>query len=218
MTGKILELMKNGHIIVPRTLLTNYKKLKLTDKELIVLIYLLGTKEFDPEKISEDLNIKLPDVLKLIDNLTNKDILKISVKSGKVCEEYIDLDEMYNKLAMTIINDKKEVPKTTIYDKFEKEFGRTLSPMEYEIIGAWIDGNYSEEIIGLALKEAVYNGVSNLRYIDKILSEWRKKGIKSEKDVKAEREKRSKQKPKKEVFEYDWLNENDWKLSRWIIS
>ena len=209
MTGKILELMKNGHIIVPRILLTNYKKLKLTDKELIVLIYLLGTKEFDPEKISEDLNIKLPDVLKLIDNLTNKDILKISVKSGKVCEEYIDLDEMYNKLAMTIINDKKEVPKTTIYDKFEKEFGRTLSPMEYEIIGAWIDGNYSEEIIGLALKEAVYNGVSNLRYIDKILSEWRKKGIKSEKDVKAEREKRSKQKPKKEVFEYDWLNEND---------
>ena len=209
MTGKILELLKNGHIIVPMALLQNYKKLKLTDKELIVLIYLLGTKEFDPEKISEDLNIKLPDVLKLIDNLTNKDILKISVKSGKVCEEYIDLDEMYNKLAMKIINDKKEVPKTTIYDKFEKEFGRTLSPMEYEIIGAWIDGNYSEEIIGLALKEAVYNGVSNLRYIDKILSEWRKKGIKSEKDVKAEREKRSKQKPKKEVFEYDWLNEND---------
>lgn len=209
MTGKILELMKNGHIVVPRALLTNYKKLKLTDKELIVLIYLLGTKEFDPEKISEDLNIKLPDVLKLIDNLTSKDILKISVKSGKVCEEYIDLDEMYNKLAMTIINDKKEVPKTTIYDKFEKEFGRTLSPMEYEIIGAWIDSNYSEETIELALKEAVYNGVSNLRYIDKILSEWRKKGITSEKDVKAEREKRAKQKPKKEVFEYDWLNEND---------
>ena len=163
MTGKILEHMKNGHIIVPRTLLTNYKKLKLTDKELIILIYLLGTTEFDPEKISEDLNIKLPDVLKLIDNLTSKDILKISVKSGKVCEEYINLDEMYNKLAMTIINDKKEPPKTTIYDNFEKEFGRTLSPMEYEIIGAWLDGNYDENIIKLALKEAIYNGVSNLR-------------------------------------------------------
>ena len=209
MTGKILELMKNGHIMVPRALLTNYKKLKLTDKELIVLIYLLGTAEFDPEKISEDLNIKLPDVLKLIDNLTSKDILKISVKSGKICEEYIDLDEMYNKLAMTMINEKKEVPKTTIYDKFEKEFGRTLSPMEYEIIGAWLDGNYTEELIELALKEAVYNGVSNLRYIDKILSEWYKKGIKTESDIKKEREKRSKQKPKKEVFDYDWLNEKD---------
>lgn len=209
MTGKILELMKNGHIMVPRALLTNYKKLKLTDKELIILIYLLGTAEFDPEKISEDLNIKLPDVLKLIDNLTSKDILKISVKSGKICEEYIDLDEMYNKLAMTMINEKKETPKTTIYDKFEKEFGRTLSPMEYEIIGAWLDGNYTEELIELALKEAVYNGVSNLRYIDKILSEWYKKGIKTESDIKKEREKRSKQKPKKEVFDYDWLNEKD---------
>ena len=209
MTGKLLELMKNGSIIVPRALLQNYKKLKLTDKELIVLIYLLGTNEFDPEKISKDLNIKLQDTLKLIDSLTNKDMLKISVKSGKICEEYIDLDEMYNHLAMSMINDKTETPKTTIYDKFEKEFGRTLSPMEYEIIGAWLDGQYSENLIELALKEAIYNGVSNLRYIDKILSEWHKKGIKTENDIKKQREVRSKQQPKKEVFEYDWLNEND---------
>ena len=198
MTSKILELMKHGHIIVPMALLQNYKKMKLTDKELIILIYLLGSNEFDPEKISKDLNIKLPDTLKLIDSLTSKDMLKIAVKSGKVCEEYIDLDEMYNKLVMNIINDKSETPKTTIYDKFEKEFGRTLSPMEYEIIGAWIDGNYTEELIELALKEAVYNGVSNLRYIDKILSEWHKKGIKSEDDIKKEREKHRKQKTKKE--------------------
>lgn len=209
MTGKILELLKHGHILIPMALLQNYKKLKLTDKELIILIYLLGTNEFNPEKISKDLNIKHLDVLKLIDDLTNKDILKISVKSGKVCEEYIDLDEMYNKLAMNIINDKKEMPKTTIYDKFEKEFGRTLSPMEYEIIGAWLDDNYNENLIELALKEAIYNGVSNLRYIDKILSQWRKKGIKTENDIKKEREKREKQNPKKEVFDYDWLNEND---------
>lgn len=209
MTGKIIELMKHGHILVPMALLQNYKKLKLTDKELIVLIYLLGANEFDPEKMSKDLNIKLADILKLIDSLTSKDMLKISVKSGKVCEEYIDLDEMYNKLAMSMINDKEEAPKTTIYDKFEKEFGRTLSPMEYEIIGAWIDGNYTEQLIELALKEAIYNGVSNLRYIDKILSEWHKKGIKTENDIKKDREKRNKQKPKKEVFDYDWLNEKD---------
>ena len=208
MTGKILELLKNGHILVPMALLQNYKKLKLTDKELIILIYLLGVNEFDPEKISKDLNIKLSDVLKLIDNLTSKDILKISVKSGKVCEEYIDLDEMYNKLVISMMSEK-EPTKTTIYDKFEKEFGRTLSPMEFEIIGAWIDNNYTEELILLALKEAVYNGASNLRYIDKILSEWRKKGIKTENDIKKEKERRIKQPPKKEVFEYDWLNEND---------
>ena len=62
MTGKIIELMKHGHILVPMALLQNYKKLKLTDKELIVLIYLLGANEFDPEKMSKDLNIKLADI------------------------------------------------------------------------------------------------------------------------------------------------------------
>lgn len=207
MTGKIIEILKEGHIVIPKILLQNYKKLKITDKELIVLIYLLGNNEFDPEKISNDLNIKLTDILKLIDSLTNKDILKISVKSGKVCEEYINLDELYNKLALTMINEKQEENKTTIYDIFEKEFGRTLSPTEYEIIGAWQD-NYPENLITLALKEAIYNGVKNLRYIDRILTEWNSKGIQTESDIKKEREKHTK-KPKKEVFDYDWLNEND---------
>ena len=207
MTGKIIEILKEGHIVIPKILLQNYKKLKITDKELIVLIYLLGNNEFDPEKISNDLNIKLTDILKLTDSLTNKDILKIPVKSGKVCEEYINLDELYNKLALTMINEKQEENKTTIYDIFEKEFGRTLSPTEYEIIGAWQD-NYPENLITLALKEAIYNGVKNLRYIDRILTEWHSKGIQTESDIKKEREKHTK-KPKKEVFDYDWLNEND---------
>ena len=138
MTGKILELLQNGNIMIPTVLLQNYKYLKITDKELIILIYLIGNPEFDPEKISKDLNIKLPDTLKLIDSLSNKEILKISVKSGKICEEYIDLTGLYKKLTMCIINEKEEKEKNTIYDKFEKEFGRTLSPMEYEIIGAWL--------------------------------------------------------------------------------
>ena len=49
-----------------------------------------------------------------------------------------------------------------------------LSPMEYEIIKAWLDNDMSEELIKEALKEATFNGVSNLRYIDKILYEWGK--------------------------------------------
>ena len=76
--------------------------------------------------------------------------------------------------------------------------------MEYEIIGAWLDDNYKEEIIEEALKEAIYNGVTNLKYIDKILSEWRKKGIKEKADIKTKNKPKN---PKKEVFEYDWLNE-----------
>ena len=205
MTSKIIELLKNGTITVPKLLLTNYKKLKITEKELILIIYLSDSIDFDPEKISKDLNIKIPDVLKMIDNLTKKDILKIEMTKGSVVSEIINMDELYNKLALSIINEKEE-KKTTIYDKIESEFGRTLSPVEYQIIGAWLDDNYSEEIIEEALKEAVFSDAKSLKYIDRILSSWRSKGIKTKEDIKR---KPQNKKTKKEVFEYDWLNEQD---------
>ena len=207
MTGKIIELIKNGSISFPKLLLTNYKKLKITDKELILIIYLMNNNEFDPERISKDLDIKTNETLRIIDNLLKKDILKFEMTKGAICDEHINLDEIYNKLALILINEKEEKT-TTLYDTFEKEFARTLSPTEYQIIGAWLDSNYTEELIEEALKEAVYNGVNNLKYIDKILSEWQKKGIKTKQDIKKEHEKHSK-KPKKEVFEYDWLNDRD---------
>ena len=202
MTSKVIELIKNGTIIVPTLLLTNYKKLKIKEKELILVLYLINNNDFDPERISNDLDLKIEDVLKLIDSLSKKDILKIKATTNKVYEEKVLLDELYNKLALLIINEEEKT-ETTIYDKFEKEFGRTLSPMEYEIIGAWLDNNYEEEMIENALKEAIYNGVTNLRYIDKILSEWKRKGIKNKKNTKSAKEE------VKEVFDYDWLNEND---------
>ena len=206
MTDKIINIIKSGTITIPKLLLQSYKELKLTEQELILIIYFIGNNEFDPERISKDLGLSIGETLKIIDDKKKKDILKISTRSAKVYEEYIDLDELYNKLALTIMTDKETPKRTNIYDKFENEFGRTLSPMEYEIIGAWIESGFSEELIEEALKEAVYNGVSNLRYIDKILYEWQKKGIKNKQDIKVQKEA---PKPKGEVFDYDWLNEKD---------
>ena len=62
------------------------------------------------------------------------------------------------------------------------------------------------------VKEAVYNGVTNLRYIDRILSEWTKKGIKTKEDLEKEKIEFSKRKIQnnsvnKQNIDYDWLNE-----------
>lgn len=208
MTGKIVDILREGNVVVPKLLLSNYKKLKITEKELIVLICLLDNNEFDPKRIGEMLNMKSVDVITIINSLTKKDIVALnSVRNNNVCEEFINLDNLYNKLVLTLMETKEEKTSNNIYDKFEKEFARTLSPMEYEIIGAWTQNDFSEEIIDLALKEAVYNGVTNLRYIDKILYEWKKKGIKSKEDIEKERANFKKKSSKGEVFDYDWLNE-----------
>ena len=104
---------------------------------------------------------------------------------------------------------------SSVFSFVEKEFGRTLSPMEVEIIKSWLNNNYTEELVREAVKEAVFNGVSNLRYIDKILFEWQKKGIKDkegvEKNREAFRKKAREEAPEveEEIFDYNWFEDDD---------
>lgn len=162
--------------------------------------------DFDPERMAKEVGMSSKEVLTLVSGLTQKDIIVLnSVTNNNVCDEYIALDNLYEKLALILMENKEENKSSNIFDTFEKEFARTLSPMEYEIIGAWIEAGFEEETIKLALKEAIYNGVTNLRYIDKILYEWKKKGIKSQKDI--ANVKKGEQSKNEEVFDYDWLNE-----------
>lgn len=212
MTETIKEIIKNKDMIVPRLLFLNYKKIGITEKELIFIIYIINsTNIFNPKQISIDLNINLNEVMEITSSLKSKGLLNIELKKvGTKRNEYIQIDELYEKISFIILNTETEEPKTNIYDIFEKEFGRTISPMEYEIIGAWLDNGTSEETIILALKEATYNGVNNLRYIDKIISEWTKKGIKTQEDVEKSRlsfKQKKEIKPKNEILEYDWLND-----------
>lgn len=209
MLEKVVNLMRNQTFNVPFILLQNYRNLNITDSELIVLIYLINYNDcFNPKQISKDLNFDLSETMELINSLIEKGIIKIEVLNKRVREEIINLDELYNKLGFIIINDEVDDNNSNLFTVFEKEFGRTLSPLDYEIIKDW-QTEFTEELILLALKEAVFNGVNNLRYIDKIIREWSKKGIKTEEDVINDRKKFQSKKSNKELFDYDWLNETN---------
>ena len=207
---KILELLKGGSICVPKIFFTHYKNLEINDKEFIVLMYLMNYNGgFNPKYIGSELGISFKEILELINDLCEKSFIEIEVRDIRgMKEEYISLNKLYEKLAFLVLNQEKEDSKpNNLFSIFEKEFGRTLSPIEYELINAWKENHFSEELILAALKEAVLNGVSNLRYIDKILYEWNRKGIKNVSELQKQKE----NKPKKEldVFHYDWLNDDD---------
>lgn len=210
---KIIELLRNNNIQISKFLLFNYKKLNISDNEFIVLIYLINENVYNPKQIGKDLDIPFPEVLEIINSLTEKGVVKIELaKLNNIRTEVVNLDLLYDKLALLIIktDEKVEEKKGTLFDTFESELGRTLSPMEYEIINGWLTA-CSEEIILLALKEATYNGVSNFRYIDRIINEWNKKGIKTKEDVEKNQrdfKKGKKEKTKQELFDYDWLNDS----------
>ncbi len=216
MTENLWKILKAGDIAIPKLLLYKYQDLKLTDRELILLMYLLNLENasFNPKQVGLDLHLSLEEVMDEIAVLTSLGLLKLEVKKvGNIRDELINLDGLYQKLVYIIVNgtveEKKKEISTDIYTMFEKEFGRTLSPMEYEIINAWLDGDYTEELVLLALKEAIYNGTTNLRYIDRILHNWYKKGIKTSEDVEKEKKAFQTRKVKSlEIFDnYDWLND-----------
>jgi DNA replication protein len=211
MIEKLIDILKNNTINMPRLLLSNYKLLNISEKDLILLIYLLNEKEllFNPKKYSNDLKMPLEEILESVNNLTSKDIIKLDMlKINNMREEVINLEPLYNKLAFKVLNEEIKEEKANLYDVFEKEFGRTLSPIEYELISGWQDGEFSDELIILALKEAVFNGVFNLKYIDKILYEWKKKGIKNKEDIEKDKERFKNKKLDVELVDYDWLNED----------
>lgn len=208
---KVLNLLKDKDVSIPKILLLNYKQLKLNEAELIIIMFLINSYEYNPKIISDAMGIKLPLLLEMIALLEEKGILKIKLnKVNNIQVEEANLDGLYEKLSLMIMEEKTSEKESTIYDIFEQELGRTLSPIEYELISEWLNNN-SEEILKLALKEATYNGVSNFRYIDRIIHEWNKKGIKTREDVIKNNEefKRKKVAPKQELFDYDWLNESE---------
>lgn len=211
MQEKVMKLIKESNIVFPKLLLTQYKNLNMTELDLIYIIYFMNLRdtEFNPNQIGKDLNFSLPEVMSEFDKLSSSGLIKLDVKKvSNVRVEMISLDPLYDKLLYLVINEEQTEQPTDIFTIFETEFGRTLAPMEYEIINSWMESGYEKDLIISALKEAVYNGVFKLNYIDKILYEWGKKGIKTTEAIEKEKENYNKKKEeKKELYDYNWLED-----------
>lgn len=213
MSNSILEgLIKEKDYTFKKLLFKLIKDFDLTLDELLLLIYFINQDKpvFDIKKISIITYLDNNEIMSAFSSLTAKGLvsIKTSKEDGKITE-IIDITNTYRAMVSDInVNIKKQTV-TNIYTIFEKEFGRPLSPVEYEIIKAWITSGISEELIKGALKEAVFNNVRNLRYIDKILSEWEKKGFKSVDEVDSYLKKKEVNNPKQELFDYNWLEDEE---------
>ena len=125
MNNKVISLLKDKNYVLPQYLLKNYKNIGLNSEELIFLIYLINLEKpivCDYNIFSEDVNMKVPEILTLINNLKEKNIIEIELKKNKEgkLEEYINMDLFFNKLFMTIIDSKEEKNDSNIYSIFEK--------------------------------------------------------------------------------------------------
>lgn len=205
--------MKTKKYVIDSNFIKTSIKLKLTLTEFLLLTYFDNSDDliFDIEKVSNSLNLDKGELLTSFNNLFSKKIITLeNIKdiNGKMYNK-VCLDNFYKTLTEED-NNKRHVT-SDLFSAFESAFGRPLSSMEYEVIRAWSEKMYSEELIKLALKEAVYNKVTNVKYIDTILYEWNKKGIKKEEDLEGfYKENYDNEKiDETGIFDYNWLDDND---------
>ncbi|WP_096153833.1 MULTISPECIES: DnaD domain-containing protein [Bacillus] len=189
-----IEFLEEGNLSIPNYLLNNYVQLGLNETELMIIIHVHAYVEAGvvfptPEEIAEKMTINETQCMEHLRQLLKKGYLAITDQMDENIIKYecYSLRPLWEKMIYFMMNESNqqqkvelEVNEKSLYNIFEKEFGRPLSPLECETLAIWIDqDHYDAEIIKAALREAVLSGKLNFRYIDRILFEWKKNGVKT---------------------------------------
>ena len=214
--AKLNKVIGDGNIVIPLYILKYFKKFDLTMEEFIFLMYLYNRQDnldFNPDKISLDLNIDIMEVMGYVAVLTDKGYLKLEVKKteNNILEEVIDLSSFYERISMLLINnDKEEKEDNNILFHIEKELGRPMSSIEIKIVNEWKNNNISDELIKKALSIALNDGVYSLKYIDKILVDWVTRGYKSVSDIEKNKEMvKEIDDNTPDIVDWDWLDDEE---------
>lgn len=201
-----------GVVQVPFPLLLHYRKLGLNDMEVMLLIQLLTFQQVEHnefpsiQQLERRMGTEPGMIAPILRRLLKEGWLSIDENTDELTgirSERYNLAGMYDQLGRFLAEGassshqrkapepagdlgREEEQDRNLFVIFEKEFARTLSPMELETISSWVDQDrYPEELILLALKEAVFAGKVHFRYIDRILLEWSRNRVRTAEDAKA---------------------------------
>ncbi len=163
-------------------LLEYYKRLNITETELVVLImieHLLkqGNKFITQELLALKMTLSIQDIDRVFTNLLSKKLVEFETVNEEMTTTLRPLKErLFREFEINFLKQRDESLEKdfdnqvqNIYMVFEKELKRTLSPAEFQKIREWISLGYSEEVIIDALNEALANNKRSIRSIDKIL-------------------------------------------------
>ena len=164
-------------------LVDNYKKLGLNENELSIILVTnsliqKGVQFITPDIIALKMTLEFNEIDTCFTNLIKKDILTLEGKNGI----QISIEPLKKKLIEIFYEEmKKEAPSSQnkeqndIFVLFETEFGRALSQFEVNTIKDWFEQGNNAATIKEALNVATLAKVKTIRYIDKVLLEWKRR-------------------------------------------
>ena len=224
----VYGLWKDNLLDFNTLLLTTYKELGLNEQEYVLLVLLARLLKTNPSgwtfsDISTHMTIDEANCSVLFINLVERQYITVSSKMderGKRFEEY-SIAPLFEKIETLLRQQKTQATSTQreeIFSLIEQEFG-ILSPLDIETIHLWMtEDNFDPELIKLAIREMNSYQIKSIRYIDKILLDWKKKNIKTVEEAKRQliafrQRKQSSMTTETQTvsvdpnFYYDWMNE-----------
>ena len=217
-----LSAYKTGNLVLPTELFFHFHEIFDNSDDFLVwqFFYLQNTtslEEISPVQIAESIGKSVAEVNRSMSNLTEKGLLqyKTIALNGEIeavfdalpaLERLDEIVENHSRVAQAI---SQNVLKDLV-ETFQQELGRLLTPFEIEDLTKTIqDDKTSPELVTAALREAVFNGKANWRYIQAILRNWRHEGITTVAQVEAKREEREAANPQNITVSDDFLKAMD---------
>lgn len=168
------ELLNYQCVDFKKLLIIKAKSLKISDQQCYLLLIIMtlteiGMKPMTPAVISQFCSLSIQKIDEILISLLDQHL--IARKKG-----VLDLHPLYLLLLNQPLPQKEKA--TDLISIFENAFGRSFNQMELECIQNFKRLGYDDEMIIDALNESVKAGVMNFRYIEKILDNWARYGVK----------------------------------------
>lgn len=180
-----MENFKINQIDYRYLLVDTYKSLGLSENDLAILLVVDNILKEEPILITAELlalkmNLDVKDIDKMLVSLMNRGYLEFTTGENSnslltsIKPLYKRLSELFVKELITASsleeNKQKHDAVTNIFSTFQREIGRSLTPVELEKIREWIGTGIKEETIIDSLHECKAKSKNvTIRQIDKII-------------------------------------------------
>ena len=186
-----MEDKPNYYAVIPATVRYDKRlkdKAKLLYGEIAALTNKYGRCSASNKYFAELYEVDISTISRLIKNLCDYGYITTTLVYKENTKE---IDKRYMQICIEGICKKvkenkeeeyKEINKeSNIFELVEKNIGRSISPIEYEVINKW---DYDPKVIELAIRESILNNAKTIKYMDRVLFNWEQNGIKTEEDAK----------------------------------
>lgn len=216
------NMMEKGKYIDWKSLLlSKYKSLDIKEEEVLIILMIdfclqNGETVITPDVLALKMNYDQNTIDKYLSILFNKGYITLdSNEEGKLQTslnglKYILISSLLNNEETPTKEEKDLEKEKNIFDLFETKFGRPLSFIEMETMNKWFEEGVGDDKILLALNEAIKAKKKNIRYIDKILLEWRQQQERKEEGYTTITENWHKDiKETNEIANLSWVRKNE---------